>query len=68
MVMMQAILKGALLPAHLAFGIELAEVDDHFLMLKCKGEAIAVYSATGVTVEQIQKDATAYMLYMEKHA
>ncbi len=66
--MMQAIEKQALLPAHIGFGIELIELDDHFLVLQCKGETIAVYSATGVTVEQIQKDATAYMLYMEKHA
>ncbi len=66
--MMQAIEKQALFPAHIAFGIELVELDDHILVLQCKGETIAVYSATGVAVEQIQKDATAYMLYMEKHA
>ena len=62
--MMQAVLKGALLPAHIAARIELYELDDHLLVLRCKGEVIATYSAIGVRVEEIQKDATEWL---EKH-
>ena len=58
--MMQAILKGALLPIHLAAGIELNE-DDHLLVLRCKGEVIATYASTGARVEEIRKDATEWL-------
>jgi len=57
----QAILKGALLPAHLAAGIELYEPDDHLLVLRCKGEAIATYPSTGVFVTKIREDATEWL-------
>jgi hypothetical protein len=57
----QAILKGALLPAHLAAGIELYEPDDHILVLRCKGKVIATYASTGVLVEEIRKDATEFL-------
>ena len=57
----QAILKGALLPAHLAAGIELYEPDDHLLVLRCKGEVIARYASTGAKVSEIQKDATEWL-------
>lgn len=57
----QAILKGALLPAHLAAGIELFEPDDHMLVLRCKGEVIATYSSIGVRVEQIRNDANEWL-------
>ena len=53
----QAILKGALLPAHIAAGIELYEPDDHILVLRCKGEVIATYASTGALVSEIRKDA-----------
>lgn len=65
----QAILKGALLPAHLTAGIELYEPDDHLLVLRCKGEVIATYASTGALVEEIRKDATEWlekMLEVEK--
>lgn len=61
MVFMQSVLKGALLPVHVAAGIELYEPDDHMLVLRCKSEVIATYSATSVKVEEIQKDATEWL-------
>lgn len=57
----QAILKGALLPAHLAAGIELYEPDDHLLVLRCKGEVIATYSSIGARVSEIQRDANTWL-------
>lgn len=62
MIMMQAILKGAITPAMIAYGIELYEPDDHLLILRCKGEVIATYSSTGVKVETIRNDAADWML------
>lgn len=57
----QAILKGALLPAHLAAGIELHEPDDHISVLRCAGEVIATYASTGVKVDTIRNDATEWL-------
>ena len=57
----QAILKGALLPAHLAAGISLHELDDHLLTLMFNDEVIATYSATGALVSEIQKDASEWL-------
>lgn len=57
----QAVLKGALLPAHLAAGIELFEPDDHLLILRCGGEVIATYSAIGVKVDTIRNDASEWL-------
>jgi hypothetical protein len=58
----QVILKGALLPAHLVAGITLYEPDDHMLALRCGGEVIATYSATGALIKDIQADATEWMV------
>jgi hypothetical protein len=65
-VFIQAIQKEALLPIHLAKGIELYEPDDRILILRCKGEVINTYPAKGVTVEQIRKDADEYLERIEK--
>lgn len=64
-IFMQAILKGALLPAHLTAGIELYEPDDHLIVLRCGGEVIATYSASGAKVEEIRKDATEWLKNQE---
>jgi hypothetical protein len=61
----QAILKGALLPAHLTAGIELYEPDDHLLVLRCKGEVIATYASTGALVNEIRKDASEFLAKSE---
>ena len=58
----KAVLKGALLPAHLAAGITLHEPDDHILILRCGGEVIATYSAISALVSEIQSDATEWMV------
>lgn len=64
-VFMQAILKGALLPEHIAQGVELFEPDDHMLVLRCKGEVIATYASTGAKIEEIRKDTDEWLLQKE---
>ena len=60
-VFQQAILKGALLPIHLANGIVLQELDDHILLLKYGDEIIAPFSATGAKVTEIREAATEWL-------
>ncbi len=57
----QSIEKQALLPIHLAKGIELCESDPDTLVLKYGDEIIARYSSTGAFADQIRKDADDYL-------
>ena len=59
--MKQTILDGTLAPRHREAGISLVETDDHFLVLSCKTETIARWSATGATVFEIIKEADKWL-------
>ena len=54
----ESVLNGCLLQSHKEAGIELYTPDDHIVVLRCKGEVIATYSATSATISEIRKDAT----------
>jgi len=41
-------------------GIELKELDDHMLQLYIKGQLIATFSQTGVTMDNILKEIRDY--------
>jgi len=60
--MMQSILDGTLAPRHRDAGLSLVE-DEHFLQLKhnSQQEPLAVFSATGATIEEIIKEADRYL-------
>lgn len=54
-------LTGSLAPHHREAGMELFEIDDHIIELRQHDKVIAHYSATGVTIEQIVKDADRWL-------
>ena len=50
------VLEGCLTPEQRAQGFT-AEEDDHCLCLMIKGKRVAVFSATGATIEEIRRTA-----------
>lgn len=57
---MKQISNGTLPPRLRELGFELVE-DDHIIELKCKGEAVAGFSTTGTTAEEICKEAERWL-------
>jgi hypothetical protein len=59
--MNQFVISGTLAPRHRDVGLELTE-NDHTLELKDReGNSIAQFSATGVTIEEIYREADRYI-------
>lgn len=64
--MMKQILNGTLAPKHRTAGLELIETDDHLLELRTyNAEVIARFSAIGVTVLEIHREADKWLQQQE---
>lgn len=65
--MIQGILQAALTQVQRALGLYLVEPDDHTVELRSQsGNALAVWSSSGATIEEIRREANKH-LFEEQH-
>ncbi len=55
------VINGTLAPRHREAGLELVETDDHIVELRHNFEIITRFSATGVKIEEIYKEADKWL-------